>query len=182
MTQAELKVEELSLSGVKKITPVVFSDSRGFFLQTYSQSLYAQVGITDSFVQGNHSYSKRGTLRGMHFQRHPGQAKLVSVAVGEIFDVVVDLRPSSLTFKRWEGVYLDGKKCQQLFIPLGFAHGFCVVSEEAHVLYQVSAPYDPLEERGFRFDDKEVQIAWPIREPLLSERDRKAPFLKEVLA
>lgn len=176
-----LQVTELSLSGVKKVLPHVFADERGFFLQTYSKPLYAEAGIDCEFVQDNHSFSRKGTVRGMHFQRHPGQAKLISVASGKIFDVVVDIRRDSPTFGHWEGVYLDGEKHEQLFVPVGFAHGFVVVSDVAHVCYKVSSVYNPLEEKGFRFDDPDVRIAWPELDFIISDRDKAAPFLWELL-
>ena len=118
----------------------------------------------------------------MHFQRSPGQAKLISVIKGKIFDVVVDIRPDSATRGQWLGVYLEADKHQMLYIPVGFAHGFCVLSEDAHLLYKVSSPYDPNEEKGFHFDDPDIGIIWPITNPILSERDANAPFFKEVCA
>jgi dTDP-4-dehydrorhamnose 3,5-epimerase len=176
-----MDVTNLSLEGLKLIQPAIFADDRGFFTEHYRKPLYASHGILCDFVQDNHSYSKKGTLRGMHFQTAPGQAKLVSVIDGEIFDVVVDIRPDSPTFGRWEGVVLDGKKREQLFIPAGFAHGFCVTSESAHVFYKVSALYDPATEKGFRFDDPRVGIEWPKLDLLLSSRDQMAPLLHEVI-
>lgn len=176
-----MKVETLSLNGVKLLRPKIFFDARGFFRETFRKPLYEQAGIPSDFVQDNHSFSKRGTIRGMHFQRSPGQAKLVTVMQGKIFDVVVDVRPESPTFGKWEGVDLDASTGVQLFIPVGFAHGFCVVSDEAHVCYKVSSVYDPLEERCFRYDDPFVGIQWPEANPLLSERDRASPLLSEVI-
>jgi dTDP-4-dehydrorhamnose 3,5-epimerase len=176
-----VEVKDLSLPGVKWIRPKIFSDDRGFFRETFRKPLYHQAGIDCDFVQDNHSFSKRGTVRGMHFQRSPGQAKLVTVMQGKIFDVFVDIRRNSPTFGKWDGCYLDAALSEQIFIPVGFAHGFCVVSDEAHVCYKVSNLYDPAEERNFRFDDPFVAIEWPIETPLLSERDRKSPFLKEAI-
>lgn len=176
-----MEVQELSLEGVKKIRLKVFFDDRGFFRETFRDAFYQQLGITESFAQDNHSFSKRGTVRGMHFQRSPGQAKLVTVMEGEIFDVVVDIRPESPTFRKWEGVYLNAADGDQIYVPTGFAHGFCVLSEQAHVCYKVSTAYDPLEEFGFRYDDPEVGIVWPIDEPLLSDRDRSSPLMREVV-
>lgn len=176
-----MEVEELSLEGLKRIRSKIFFDERGFFRETFRKPIYQQAGIVGDFAQDNHSFSKKGTLRGMHFQRSPGQAKLVTVMEGEIFDVVVDIRPNSPTFGQWEGVYLDASQGDQLYIPAGYAHGFCVVSEKAHVCYKISTVYDPLEERGFRFDDPSVGIVWPIENPLLSERDRASPLMKEAL-
>jgi dTDP-4-dehydrorhamnose 3,5-epimerase len=169
-----MEVRPLSLSGLKLITPAVHRDSRGFFLETYSESRYLESGIDHPFVQDNHSRSTRGTIRGMHFQTSPGQAKLLRVGVGRIFDVAVDIRPDSPTFGKWEGVYLDAAEHCQLFVPVGFAHGFCVVSEVAEVMYKVSSLYDAKTETGFRFDDPEVGIAWPVAEPIVSPRDLQA--------
>ncbi len=176
-----MDVAELSLEGVKRIRPKIFWDERGFFRETFRKPLYVAAGIDVDFFQDNHSFSKKGTVRGMHFQRSPGQAKLVTVVQGKIFDVVVDIRPTSPTFGKWEGVYLDGEVGDQLYIPVGFAHGFCVMSESAHVCYKVSAVYDAKEERGFRFDDPFVGIEWPVEAPLISERDRASPLLKEAI-
>lgn len=176
-----MKVTRLSLEGVTLLSPQIFSDDRGFFRETYRKPLYHNWGVDCDFVQDNHSYSQKGTLRGMHFQKKPGQAKLVTVIVGQIFDVVVDMRPMSPTFGKWEGVILDSQKGEQLFIPTGFAHGFCVLSDQAHVVYKCSSVYDPNEEKSFRFDDPEINIIWPIATPLLSERDRKAPLFSGVI-
>lgn len=175
-----MDVFPLTLSDVKKIVPRTFSDERGFFRETFRFSEYAAEGIGPSFLQDNHSFSKRGVIRGMHFQRRPGQAKLVSVASGRIFDVVVDVRKDSPSYGRWEGVYLDSAEGAQLWIPVGFAHGFCVVSDEAHVVYKVSSLYDGAEEMSFRYNDPSVGIEWPCSEPILSERDRRAPYLQEL--
>lgn len=177
-----MEVKDLSMPGVKFIRPKMFHDDRGFFRETFRKPLYVQEGIDCDFVQDNHSFSKKGTVRGMHFQRNPGQAKLVTVMEGKIFDVFVDIRPESQTFGKWEGVYLDASQGEQIFIPVGYAHGFCVVSDYAHVCYKVSNIYDPSEERNFRFDDSFVGIRWPIEAPLLSDRDRKSPLLKEAVS
>lgn len=176
-----MEVIEQSLQGIKLLRPKVFHDERGFFKESYRKSLYESVGIDCEFVQDNHSFSKKGTIRGMHFQRRPGQAKLVSVLEGEIFDVIVDIRSNSATFGKWEGVHLCSKHHDQLFVPVGFAHGFCVLSNTAHVLYKVSTVYDPLEERGFCFDDPDIGIQWPVSDPLVSLRDKEAPSFKEAL-
>lgn len=177
-------METVSLSlfkEVKLIQPHRFLDERGYFRELYRRPLYQELGIMCEFVQDNHSYSRGGTVRGMHFQRQPGQAKLVSVVLGQIYDVVVDIRPTSPTFGRWEGVYLDSEKGEQLFIPIGFAHGFCAISEEAHVIYKVSSVYDPAEELSFRFNDPQVNIDWPVASPILSKRDKGSPLLCEVV-
>ncbi len=176
-----LTIQELKLVGPKLIRPRVFQDERGFFLESYREPLYTPHGISAVFVQDNHSFSKKGTIRGIHFQRAPGQAKLVRVVVGKIFDVIVDIRKDSPTFGQWEGVYLDDQSHEQLFVPVGFGHGFCVVSPEAHVLYKVSTLYNAQEEKTFRFDDSSVGIQWPEPAPILSERDRSAPLLCEVV-
>lgn len=176
-----MQVQNLSLEGVKRIRIKIFPDDRGFFRETFRSSLYSERGVPTDFAQDNHSFSKKGTLRGMHFQRSPGQAKLVTVIEGEIFDVVVDIRPSSPTFGKWEGVDMKAEHGDQLYVPAGFAHGFCVLSDQAHVCYKVSSVYNPVEEFSFRYDDPEVGIIWPIAEPLLSERDRLSPWMREVV-
>jgi len=175
-----MEIENLALPGVKRIKMQRFVDHRGFFQELFVQSRFADKGMDTPFVQDNHSFSKYGTLRGMHFQRFPGQAKLISVLYGTIYDVVVDIRRDSPTFKQWLGLYLDAAKAEQLFVPVGYAHGFCVVSEEAHVCYKISSPYNPEEEKGFRYDDPEVGILWPQEARLLSEKDRLSPLLCEV--
>lgn len=169
-----MEIVETTLPGVLLVKPRVFADNRGFFLETYRASRYREAGIDCDFVQDNHSLSTRGSLRGMHYQSSPGQAKLIRVGAGRIFDVAVDIRPDSPTFGRWHGVYLDGEQHHQLFIPVGFAHGFCVVSETADVLYKASNPYDPATECGFQWNDPEVGIEWPVAEPVLSARDQTA--------
>jgi dTDP-4-dehydrorhamnose 3,5-epimerase len=170
---------ETRLDGLVLIEPVVHGDARGFFQETFRKQAFAELGIHDDFVQDNHSRSGRGVLRGMHFQ--PGQAKLVRCARGAILDVVVDIRPGSASFGRWEGVRLDDETHRQLYVPDGFAHGFCVLSEVADVIYKVSTYYDPAAESGFRFDDPDVGIDWPLDIELnTSERDRSAPLLREL--
>jgi dTDP-4-dehydrorhamnose 3,5-epimerase len=170
---------ETQLDGPILIEPVAHGDARGFFLETYRRNVFAELGVADEFVQDNHSRSGRGVLRGMHFQ--PGQAKLVRAARGAILDVVVDIRPGSGAFGRWEAFPLDDETHHQLYVPDGFAHGFCVTSELADVSYKVSTYYDPDGESGFRFDDPEVGIEWPSGlELLVSQRDREAPLLSEL--
>ena len=138
------------------------------------------MGVTEAFVQDNCSVSTKGVLRGMHFQRNPGQAKLVTVLDGEIFDVIVDLRPESPTYGKWEGFSLNSEAHAQLYIPAQCAHGFCVLSERACVMYKTSSYFDSAEERTFRYDDPEVGIKWPIDDPILSEKDLQAPLFSEV--
>jgi dTDP-4-dehydrorhamnose 3,5-epimerase len=176
-----MTVIPLKLEGLKLVKTKVFQDNRGYFLESYHQEAYRKHGIPEIFVQDNHSYSSKGCIRGMHFQAKPGQAKLVRVAHGEIFDVAVDIRPDSPTFGQWEGVILSGENHDQLYIPVGFAHGFCVLSETAHVLYKVSTAYDPAEEKGFRWDDPRVAIPWPVKDPIVSPRDMVSPYMHEII-
>ena len=166
------------LEGPVLIRPVVHGDHRGFFQETYRRSVYAELGIPEEFVQDNHSRSGHGIVRGMHFQK--GMAKLVRCARGAIFDVLVDLRHGSPTFGQWEGCELDDESHEQLYIPDGFAHGFCVTSEAADVIYKCSSYYDSSIERGFRYDDPEVGIEWPDIELIPSERDAAAPLLSDI--
>jgi dTDP-4-dehydrorhamnose 3,5-epimerase len=170
-----MEVQELALPGLKLLRPKVFRDERGFFLESYSDARAREAGIVCGFVQDNHSKSTRGTIRGLHLQAGPGQAKLVRCVQGSIYDVAVDVRPDSPTYKQWVGVTLDADKHEQLFIPTGFAHGFCVTSETAEVFYKVSTPYDPKTETGFRYDDATIGVTWPNVTPLLSKRDLEAP-------
>jgi dTDP-4-dehydrorhamnose 3,5-epimerase len=171
---------ETKLDGVALIEPQVHGDSRGFFVETFAREEWGALGVDAEFVQQNHSRSSRGTLRGLHFQTHPGQAKLLRCARGEILDVAVDLRKGSPTFGQWEGHVLDDEKHRQLFVPIGFAHGFVVLSEIADVCYQVSSLYDPATEAGIAWDDPEVGVDWRVAEPLLSERDKTAPRLAQI--
>lgn len=172
-----MDVEKLALPGLLLIKPKSFPDLRGFFRETYHQARYDQAGIEATFVQDNLSFSKKNVIRGMHFQ--PGQAKLVSVALGSIFDVVVDIRPSSPHFGQWLGVTLHAESGEQLFIPDGFAHGFCALTD-AVLSYKVSSFYNPDTEKALRYDDSEVGIGWPTLEPIVSPRDLNAPLLKSL--
>ncbi len=174
-----MRVIETKLQGVLIIDPKVFEDQRGFFFESYSHRIYAAHGISDVFVQDNHSRSVRGTLRGLHYQIPPGQAKLVRVALGEVFDVAVDIRWGSPTFGQWVGVILSAENKRQLYIPPGFAHGFCVMSEVADFLYKCSNYYSPQDERGIAWDDPDLAIEWPIATPLLSQRDQGHPRLSQ---
>lgn len=164
------------LDGPVLFAPRRFGDERGFFAETFRADWLPSV----SFVQDNHSRSRRGTVRGMHYQGHPGQAKLVRCARGAILDVVVDLRRASPTFGQWEAFPLDDEELRAIFVPIGFAHGFAVTSEEADVVYKVSSYYDAATEAGFRFDDPAVGIDWPDDELIVSDRDRDAPLLSEI--
>lgn len=172
--------ENLDLLGLKKITPALHHDSRGFFMQSYHAPSYKDAGISCVFAQDNHSKSGKNTVRGMHYQSAPGQAKLVRVVVGRIFDVAVDIRPQSPTFGRWQGVWLDAQEHAQLFVPVGFAHGFCVVSDVAEVLYKTSSVYDGATEAGFAYNDPAVGIQWPCAAPEVSARDAAAPSLAQI--
>ena len=175
-------VERLTtrLDGLVLLAPSVHADERGFFVETYGREAYGAAGVDVEFVQDNHSRSGRGTLRGLHYQRRPGQGKLVRAARGRIWDVAVDIRPGSPTFGEWEAFELDDDAHHQLFVPVGFAHGFCVLSEVADVTYKVTAPYDAAEERGIAWDDGAIGVEWPAAEPILSARDRSNPRLADV--
>jgi dTDP-4-dehydrorhamnose 3,5-epimerase len=169
------------LDGLVLLDPDVHGDARGFFLESYRANVWAEHGVYVGFVQDNHSRSGRGVLRGMHFSIGDGQAKLVRCARGRILDVAVDLRRASPTYGEWESFELDDEHAHQLYVPVGFAHGFCVLSELADVTYKCSTYYHPDVERGFRYDDPEVAIDWPQDIALLvSERDKMAPTLREI--
>jgi dTDP-4-dehydrorhamnose 3,5-epimerase len=169
------------LHGLVLLAPAAYGDERGFFMETWRADAWGAAGVATSFVQDNHSRSRRGTLRGIHFQTNPGQGKLVRCARGRVWDVVVDLRRGSPTFGEWEAVELDDVHGHQLWIPVGFGHGFCVLSDTADFVYKCTAYYDPATEEGIRFDDPDVSIKWPTEVELLySERDRSAPRLVEV--
>ncbi len=171
------------LDGPLLLEPAVHGDARGFFCETFRADLWREHGIDEPWPQDNHSRSGRGVVRGMHFTVGAGQAKLVRVARGRILDVVVDLLGASPTFGEAEAHELDDEALRQLYVPIGFAHGFCVLSDVADVIYKVSNPYDPAVERGFRFDDPEVGIPWPQDLELqVSERDATAPPLGEIAA
>lgn len=165
------------LAGLKLIVPRLFSDERGFFFESFKQSHF-----DIPFVQDNTSFSTKGVLRGLHFQSHPGQAKIVSCIQGKIWDVAVDIRPNSPTFGQWEAVELDDENHHQFYIPVGFAHGFCVLSDTALVQYKVSSFYDPATECSIRWNDPDLKIKWPIEKPILSSRDQTCPFFKEVIS
>lgn len=167
-----MEIIDLPLSGAKLIRPRVFRDARGFFFESYSQPRYVAAGITETWVQDNHSCSTKATLRGLHYQSRPGQAKLVRVTRGRIFDVLVDIRPGSPTFGRWHGEQIDAEGHEQLYVPVGFAHGFAVLSDVAEVQYKVSTPYDGATECAIRWNDPELGVAWPVADPILSQRDQ----------
>ena len=169
------------LDGLVLLEPTVHGDERGFMVETYRHGLWAEHGVDVEFVQHNHSRSSKGTLRGIHFQTEPGQAKLVRCPHGAILDVAVDLRRDSPTYGQWEGHVLDDERHRQLFVPVGFGHGFAVLSDVADVAYLLSSEYDPLTESGIAWDDPDVGIEWPVADPLLSDRDKAAPSLAEAV-
>jgi dTDP-4-dehydrorhamnose 3,5-epimerase len=172
---------ETRLDGLVLLEPAVHGDERGFFVETFRADVAREHGIATEFVQDNHSRSRQGTLRGIHFQTHPGQGKLVRVARGRVFDVAVDLRRGSPTFGHWEGVELDDASGRMLWIPVGFGHGFLVLSDVADFVYKCTNYYDAATEAGIRFDDPAVGIEWPGGvELLFSERDATAPLLADV--
>lgn len=177
-----MNVSTTALAGVLVIEPAVYRDARGFFLETYHQQRYSDAGLDVRFVQHNHSRSEHRVLRGLHLQREHPQGKLVRASRGRVWDVVVDVDPASATFRRWVGVELDDQRHRQLYIPPGYAHGFCVLSDVADVEYQCTALYEPGDEAGIAWDDPELGIGWPIADPVLSARDRSNPTLAEYLA
>lgn len=172
-----MEARETGLPGVTLLVLDAFPDERGYFLETYRQDRYRLAGITDDFVQDNHSFSTRGVLRGLHAQLDPAQAKLVRCVVGAVFDVAVDIRRGSPTYGRWFGAELTEDNRHQLFLPAGFAHGFQVVSDEAHVQYKCSAVYARDGEVGIAWNDPDIGIEWPDPQPILSEKDAAAPRL-----
>jgi dTDP-4-dehydrorhamnose 3,5-epimerase len=171
---------ETQLDGVALIEPEVHGDERGFLVETFRDDAWRELGVGVDFVQDNHSRSSRNILRGLHFQTTPGQAKLVRCLRGRIWDVAVDLRSDSPTYRQWEGYELDDERHRQLYVPVGFAHGFCVLSDVADVAYKLSSPYDATTEAGIAWDDPDVGVEWPIADPILSERDRTGPRLAEI--
>ena len=177
-----MRFEPTSLPDVILIEPRVHRDARGFFLENYHAQKFAEGGIDARFVQDNHSLSGRGTLRGLHMQNRFAQGKLVRCTAGEIFDVAVDARPGSRTFGRWVGEMLSAVNFRELWIPAGFLHGFCVVSETAQVEYKCTELYHPEDELGVIWNDPGIGIAWPIAEPLLSVKDSALPRLSEIEA
>lgn len=176
-----MKVTEFAISGLKLIEPKIFGDNRGFFQETWNLKSYEEIGIRETFVQDNLSFSQKGVLRGMHLQNPGTQGKLVSVLKGEVFDVAVDLRKGLDTFGQWQGVFLNGENRHQFWVPPGFAHGFVVCSETALFTYKCTNFYSPSTEYSLRWDDPEIGIVWPeIGEISLSEKDQKGFFLKDL--
>jgi dTDP-4-dehydrorhamnose 3,5-epimerase len=174
-----MKIITTPIDGLLVLEPDVFRDERGFFLETFHEQKYKDLGIKSKFVQDNLSLSSKGILRGLHFQyRHP-QAKLVQVILGEVFDVAVDIRQGSPTFGKWFGIMLSQNNLYQMFIPEGFAHGYCVVSETALFAYKCSDFYSPADEGGLLWSDPDIGIQWPASEPVLSQKDSRLPRLSE---
>lgn len=179
-----MKRVETKLDGVFILEPNVFGDARGFFMESYNRRAFREIGIALDFVQDNHSLSEAaGIIRGLHFQTGPmAQSKLVRVLTGAIYDVAVDIRPDSPTFGQWVGVVLSEENKRQLFVPKGFAHGFCTLVPNTQVLYKVDQYYSPEHDRGILWSDPDLAIDWPVRAPQLSEKDRNLPLLRELLA
>lgn len=174
-----MRIKNLKLAGLRLILPTVHFDERGYFFESHKDALYQKHGI-GPFVQDNTSFSIQNTIRALHFQSTPGQAKLINCLKGEIWDVAVDIRPESETYLQWEAVILNGSQPNQFYIPVGFAHGFCVLSPEAIVHYKVTTPYEPSTEKSIRWNDPAFNIAWPVSSPILSMRDRESPYFDEV--
>lgn len=176
-----MKFIETELAGVFMVEPAVFGDQRGFFMESWSERAFEEAGLHYHFVQDNHSYSsEKGTLRGIHFQKgEKSQAKLVRCVRGSVLDVAVDLRPSSPNYRRWVGVELTAENKRQLLIPRGFGHAFLTLTDEVEFLYKADNPYAPEADGGIRWSDPDLGITWGITRPVLSEKDRNAPFLKD---
>ena len=168
----------LSLHGLTLIEPQVYPDARGVFIELYKHSEFIRAGIDEHFVQENYSFSKKDVIRGLHYQSGPtAQGKLVRCLHGEIFDIAADVMQDSPTYRKWEGITLSSDNHRQLYIPAGYAHGFCVLSDSAEVVYLCTEEYDPSIEQGIRWDDPLLSILWPISKPILSDRDRQLPLL-----
>jgi dTDP-4-dehydrorhamnose 3,5-epimerase len=177
-----MNVQTCGIPGLLIIEPKVFGDARGFFLEAWNRRRYAEAGLDEDFVQDNISLSRRGILRGLHFQNPNPQGKLLQVLQGEVFDVAVDIRRGSPTFGKWHGIMLTSDNKRQFYVPPGFAHGFAVLSETALFQYKCTEFYSPKDEWAIRWDDSDIGIEWPLKEPLLSERDSKAVCLRDVPA
>ncbi len=175
-----LKVEKSDLEGVLLIQPVVHSDPRGRFFESFQKERYREIGVKEEFVQDNQSVSLKNTIRGLHYRSAPEQSKLVRVIRGEVFDVVVDIRKKSPTYGQWRGYTLSDTNYLQVYIPAGFAHGFCVLSETAEFLYKVSEYYSAEKEKGILWNDSDINVDWPTANPILSEKDKTNPALKDL--
>jgi dTDP-4-dehydrorhamnose 3,5-epimerase len=182
---ADIKVIKTSIPDLLIIEPTIFGDDRGYFLETYQQEVYKEAGIPLDFVQDNESKSKKGVLRGIHFQLNNPQGKLVRVISGEVFDVAVDLRKNSITYGKWEGIHLSGDNKKMFYVPPGFGHGFLVLSEEAVFTYKCTSLYDASSDSGIRFDDTDIGIEWPIEgldRVLLSDKDKQLKSFSEFIS
>jgi dTDP-4-dehydrorhamnose 3,5-epimerase len=175
-----MEVRPTILRDLLIIEPTIHEDNRGFFFESYNQKEYEKHGIRENFIQDNHSKSVQNTLRGLHYQVNPGQAKLVRVIQGHIFDVAVDIRFGSPTFGQWAGIFLSAEDKKQLYIPVGFAHGFYVLSDFAEFEYKCSAFYSPQDERGILWNDPDLDIDWPATNPILSDKDKSNPPFREI--
>ncbi|MGA0843010.1 MAG: dTDP-4-dehydrorhamnose 3,5-epimerase [Arenicellales bacterium] len=175
-----MNVSDTSLPGVVIVESRVFDDARGFFMESFNARDFAEAGLPTHFVQDNHSRSTRGVLRGLHYQHPSWQGKLVRALVGTIFDVAVDIRRESAHFGQWFGIELSAENKKQLYVPPGFAHGFCVLSDVAEMSYKCTALYEPKEDAGVLWNDPDIGIEWPIQDPLLSPKDEAAPRLKDL--
>lgn len=174
--------KKLKIEGLILVEPVVFHDERGFFLESFKESEFAAAGITERFVQDNHSLSARNVIRGLHYQKEPSaQGKLVRVIKGRAWDVAVDLRPGSLSFGKLLGMELSEENRLMLYIPPGFAHGFAALSDEVHLLYKCTREYDPALDAGIRWDDPDLAVKWPVENPILSSKDRNLPLLRDII-
>lgn len=176
----QFKFRETEIRGVYIIEPKVFGDERGYFMETYNYEDFKSAGLDMVFVQDNQSKSKKGVLRGLHFQKKYPQGKLVRVTKGEVFDVAVDLRTESESYGKWVGAILNEENKKQFYVPKGFAHGFLVLSEEAEFVYKCTEVYHPEDEGGIRWDDPEINVDWKIENPMISEKDEKAPLFKDI--
>lgn len=175
-----MKIEQAGLPGTLLVRPSLFGDERGFFMESWNRARYAEQGLDVDFVQDNLSFSRRGILRGLHFQNPHGQGKLVQVLQGEVYDVAVDIRKGSPTFGKWIGVTLSSENRQQFYVPPGFAHGFVVTSEVALFSYKCTDLYHPEHECSIKWDDPQLKIDWPVESPELSEKDKKGLLLSEL--
>ena len=175
-----INVSDTSLPGVVIVESRVFDDARGFFMESFNARDFAEAGLPTHFVQDNHSRSTRGVLRGLHYQHPSWQGKLVRALVGTIFDVAVDIRRESAHFGQWFGIELSAENKKQLYVPPGFAHGFCVLSDVAEMSYKCTELYEPKEDAGVLWNDPDIGIEWPIQDPLLSPKDEAAPRLKDL--
>jgi dTDP-4-dehydrorhamnose 3,5-epimerase len=175
-----MKILKTKIDGVLILEPKVYKDNRGYFLETYNEKRYRDLGIPADFVQDNLSFSRKETLRGLHYQHPHDQSKLVQAVKGHVFDVTLDIRCGSPTFGRWVGVHLSDENMRQVFVPAGLAHGFCVISDTALFTYKCSDFYSPECEKGVLWSDPDIGIEWPVEKPILSEKDAKYPRLKDI--